>query len=55
LKKGAIILEYDMFNETKNEASYRKLNLKHYGADSYEGHQEIMGNDPKKPLMKPFS
>lgn len=35
-------------------ASYGKLNLMHYGADSYAGHQEIMGTRPMKPLMEPF-
>ncbi len=35
-------------------ASYGALNLQHYGADSYAGHQEIMGSKPMKPLMVPF-
>ncbi|MDQ0362091.1 phosphopentomutase [Breznakia pachnodae] len=30
-------------------------NLKHYGADSFFGHQEIMGTNPKKPLFSKLS
>ncbi|MBS4538731.1 phosphopentomutase [Clostridium sp. D2Q-11] len=48
------ILKHERLKSVENEGSYGKLNLKHYGADSYAGHQEIMGTDPKKPLMKPF-
>ena len=36
------------------QASYGTLKLQHTGADSYAGHQEIMGTAPKKPLMQPF-
>src|SRR5690625_1389867 len=36
------------------KASYGTLKLQHAGADSYAGHQEIMGTSPKKPLMQPF-
>lgn len=36
------------------KASYGKLNLSHYGADSYSGHQEIMGTIPPKPFIAPF-
>lgn len=36
-------------------ASYGILNLQHDGADSYAGHQEIMGAKPKKPLIEPFA
>jgi phosphopentomutase len=35
-------------------ASYGCLNLMHNGADSFEGHNEIMGNKPKKAYMAPF-
>ncbi len=31
------------------------LNLAHSGADSYVGHQEIMGTKPRRPLLKPFA
>lgn len=34
--------------------SYGILKLQHHGADSYDGHQEIMGTAPKKPLVEPF-
>src|SRR5690606_3904736 len=35
-------------------ASYGCLNLMHNGADSFEGHNEIMGNKPKKTYLAPF-
>lgn len=35
-------------------ASFGTLKLEHDGADSYAGHQEIMGTAPKKPLKEPF-
>lgn len=35
-------------------ASYGKSNLAHFGADTYQGHQEIMGSRPKMPVVKPF-
>ncbi len=35
-------------------ASYGTLGLEHDGADSYAGHQEIMGTKPRKPLTEPF-
>ena len=35
-------------------ASYGVLNLMHHGADSFEGHNEIMGSKPKKAYLAPF-
>ncbi|MTW86041.1 phosphopentomutase [Virgibacillus dakarensis] len=35
-------------------ASFGWLNLMHNGADSFEGHNEIMGNKPKKTYLAPF-
>lgn len=35
-------------------ASYGKNRLAHIGADTYQGHQEIMGSKPKEPVVKPF-
>lgn len=35
-------------------ASYGKSKLAHLGADTYQGHQEIMGSKPKEPVVKPF-
>ncbi|GMG95444.1 phosphopentomutase [Tepidimicrobium xylanilyticum] len=49
------ILKHKRLNPVDNLGSYGVLNLEHYGADSYVGHQEIMGTKPKKPLLKPFS
>lgn len=38
-----------------NSALFGKCNLMHFGADTFYGHQEIMGSTPKKPLKEPFS
>lgn len=35
-------------------ANYGKCELKHFGADTFMGHQEIMGSFPKKPELHPF-
>lgn len=34
--------------------SYGKSELAHFGADTYQGHQEIMGTKPKLPVVRPF-
>lgn len=39
------------FNDS---AVYGKSELMHYGADTFMGHQEIMGTLPKKPVAIPF-
>lgn len=49
------ILGHKRLNDLDNIGSYGILNLEHYGADSYVGHQEIMGTKPSKSLMEPFS
>lgn len=49
------ILDHERLNKVDNLASYGVMELEHYGADSYAGHQEIMGTKPLKPLLKPFS
>lgn len=49
------ILKHENLRDIDNIGSYGVLNLGHYGADSFVGHQEIMGTKPKKPLMKSFS
>lgn len=36
------------------EACFGKSELMHFGADTFMGHQEIMGTFPKKPLVQPF-
>lgn len=36
-------------------AVYGKAALAHVGADTFLGHQEIMGTMPKAPVMEPFS
>ncbi|MDP9751000.1 phosphopentomutase [Thermoanaerobacter pentosaceus] len=35
-------------------ASYGCSNLEHEGADTFQGHQEIVGSKPKKALRQPF-
>lgn len=48
------VVGHQRLKKNLSVASYGVINLQHYGADSYAGHQEIMGSRPKKPLMKPF-
>lgn len=36
------------------QANYGRSELMHYGADTFIGHQEIMGTKPKKPEFVPF-
>lgn len=36
------------------KANYGKAELMHFGADTFMGHQEIMGTLPKKPDVQPF-
>lgn len=36
------------------EACFGRAELKHFGADTFMGHQEIMGTLPKKPEVHPF-
>ncbi|MCG8640169.1 MAG: phosphopentomutase, partial [Desulfobacterales bacterium] len=49
------ILNHSRLRRGCSLASYGVLNLEHYGADSYAGHQEIMGTKPQKPVLEPFS
>ncbi len=35
-------------------SNFGKSELKHFGADTFMGHQEIMGTLPKKPIAQPF-
>ena len=36
------------------KATYGKANLTHFGADTFFGHQEIMGTKPKMPFREPI-
>lgn len=36
-------------------ALYGQSNLAHFGADTFYGHQEMMGTKPKMPVSQPFS
>lgn len=40
--------------EFSKEATYGKARLTHYGADTFFGHQEIMGTKPMLPLTEPI-
>ncbi|CEI80904.1 Phosphopentomutase [Oceanobacillus oncorhynchi] len=48
------ILNHATLKDINNIASYGVLNLMHQGADSFEGHNEIMGTKPKKAYRAPF-
>lgn len=50
---NAMDMEVDGFKKSET-AIFGKSNLKHFGADSYFGHQEISGTDPKKPEFTHF-
>lgn len=43
----------DLMKKSSN-ATYGTIGLAHFGADTFYGHQEIMGTRPKKPVVKPF-
>ena len=38
----------------RKDANYGKAELMHFGADTFMGHQEIMGTRPKDPEIVPF-
>ncbi|WP_422444087.1 phosphopentomutase [Thermoanaerobacterium sp. DL9XJH110] len=49
------LVDSDNIKKVENPlASYGKSILAHFGADTYQGHQEIMGSRPKMPVVKPF-
>ena len=49
-------LGYEIGEHKKSEtAVFGTSNLSHHGADSFLGHQEIMGTTPKIPLIQPFN
>lgn len=50
---NALNLNVDGY-EMSEVAIFGKSNLKHFGADSYFGHQEISGTNPKKPEFTQF-
>jgi phosphopentomutase len=39
----------------KNNVLFGKAGLAHFGADTFMGHQEIMGTRPQMPIKSPFS
>ncbi|MDN5342649.1 MAG: phosphopentomutase [Oceanotoga sp.] len=49
-------LNMETENMKKNpDAVFGKSSLMHFNADTFYGHQEIMGTNPKHPIMEPFS
>lgn len=42
------------FMKKSQACIYGQANLMHYGADTFQGHQEIMGSTPFKPSYKTF-
>lgn len=49
-------LGYEIGDHKKSKtAVFGTANLAHHGADSFLGHQEIMGTTPKVPLIQPFN
>ncbi|MDA1477127.1 phosphopentomutase [Bacillus changyiensis] len=48
------ILHHPILKHVNHIASYGVLNLMHQGADSFEGHNEIMGTKPKKAYLAPL-
>lgn len=48
------ILNHPNLKNYEHMASYGVCNLMHHGADSFEGHNEIMGTKPKKAYLAPF-
>ncbi|MEC1538360.1 phosphopentomutase [Bacillus sonorensis] len=48
------ILHHPKLKNIGHIASYGVLNLMHEGADSFEGHNELMGTKPKKAYLAPF-
>lgn len=45
------------YKEMKKSAlgTFGSSNLTHFGADTFYGHQEIMGTNPKMPVKEPFT
>ncbi|XXM71377.1 phosphopentomutase [Lysinibacillus sphaericus] len=48
------ILNHPSLGTGDHIASYCTCNLMHQGADSFEGHNEIMGTKPKEAYLAPF-
>ncbi|OYD06815.1 phosphopentomutase [Paludifilum halophilum] len=48
------LLNHPRLETTGEMASWGTFRLQHEGADSYAGHQEIMGTRPRTPVLQPF-
>lgn len=51
---NAVGFEYQNY-KFSSHCIYGSSNLKHFGADSFFGHQEIAGTNPKKPIFHTLS
>ena len=51
---NAVGEDYKEFKKSE-KAIFGTSNLKHFGADSFFGHQEIAGTNPKKPIFSAMS
>lgn len=51
---NVINTETENMKKSKN-AIFGSANLKHFGADTFWGHQEIMGSKPLMPVMEPIA
>ena len=57
LEKLGLMNAYGMESATmkfSDAAIFSTSRLMHFGADTYAGHQEIMGTKPQKPTIQPF-
>ncbi|KYO67039.1 phosphopentomutase [Thermovenabulum gondwanense] len=55
LMGAGLIVESKNIKKVSNPiASYGCSNLEHEGADTFQGHQEIVGSKPRKALVQPF-
>ncbi|MDN5313601.1 MAG: phosphopentomutase [Thermoanaerobacteraceae bacterium] len=54
LGAGYLVDSRKIKRPAKPLGSYGKSRLAHFGADTYQGHQEIMGSKPQMPVEKPF-
>lgn len=51
---NVINTETELMKKSDN-AIFGSANLKHFGADTFWGHQEIMGSKPLMPIMEPIA
>jgi phosphopentomutase len=54
LGAGYIVSSNNLRKSVRLIGSYGSSNLAHIGADTYQGHQEIIGSKPRPAIAKPF-